>query len=741
MVSLRHRTFNTDCNVLAKPFVEVALPVPMRKTFDYLAPEGEPCLPGCRVQVPFGRRIMVGVVLTTKAESDWPVAQLKAAKAIDSKPLWPESIKTLLGWASQYYQHPLGEVFHHALPKKLRQGDAVDAANIEVWQITEQGKQQTAHTLGRARKQWQLLDMLTAGAQDKGSLSAAGFNKTTIQPLLDKGWIQPGQLADLKVPHTTLEAPPATPEQAIAITAMEQRLGHFSVTLLDGVTGSGKTRVYLDLMKQVIAQDQQVLVLVPEIGLTPQTLARFRQHLGVHIAVIHSGLNDSERLAAWQAARTGQVSVVLGTRSAVFTPLKNPGLIVIDEEHDTSYKQQDGFRYHGRDLAVVRAKQENIPLLLGSATPSLESLHNVNTQRYFHLTLKQRATGAPMPSMHVVDMRRQVLDGPLAEPLINTMRKHLEEGSQVLVFLNRRGFSPVLLCHECGWFAECERCNRPFTWHKQYNRMTCHHCNTERRIPHQCDSCGSTQLLPVGHGTERLQDVLEQEFEGYQVARIDRDSTRRKDAFEKLVQDIQAERYQILLGTQMLAKGHDFAKVSLVAMLDIDGALFSSDFRAGEKLSQLLTQVSGRAGRAGQPAQVVLQTHYPEHPWVQQLITQSYGEIAEELLKERQQAQLPPVSSLIMIRAEATQEGQVREFLIAVENVLNQHKPEAVLIMGASPCSMTRKAGKYRWQLPLLSANRRPLQQLMQLSLADIEALPLANKIRWHVDVDPQETT
>lgn len=741
MISLHHLKLTIDSDVSAKPILEVALPVPMRKTFDYLAPTGEPCAPGCRVQVPFGRRIMVGVILSLKDESDWPIEQLKAAKLLDREPLWPEQIRNLLVWSSHYYQHPIGEVFHHALPKKLRQGEAVDAADIEIWKLTETGEQQTAHSVGRAKKQWQLLELLKPGAQDRGTISAAGFNKTTLQPLVDKGWIEPGQLTDLDVSFEPQQAPSATTEQAIAITAMTQRLGRFNVTLLDGVTGSGKTRVYLDVMKQVIEQGQQVLVLVPEIGLTPQTLARFRKHLGVHIAVLHSGLNDSERLAAWQSARTGQVSVVLGTRSAAFTPLKNPGLIVIDEEHDTSYKQQDGFRYHGRDLAVVRAKQENIPLLLGSATPSLESLHNVGLKRYHHLTLKQRATGAPMPSMHVIDMRRQQLDGPLAASLITTMKKHLDEGNQVLVFLNRRGFSPVLLCHECGWFAECERCNRPYTWHKQYNRLTCHHCNTERRLPEQCGSCGSTQLLPVGHGTERLQEVLEEEFESFKVARIDRDSTRRKDAFEKLVQEIQAEQYQILLGTQMLAKGHDFAKVSLVAMLDIDGALFSNDFRAGEKLSQLLTQVSGRAGRAGQPAQVVLQTHYPEHPWVQQLLTESYSEIAVDLLKERQQAQLPPASALVMIRAEAGQENLVMQFLSSAEQILSQRRSEEVFIMGAGPCSMTRKAGKYRWQLPLLSGNRGALHKLLLQSLPELEALPLASKVRWHVDVDPQETT
>ena len=723
------------------PILEVALPVPMRRTFDYKAPSDTLCPIGGRVQVPFGRRIMIGIVLGHKTHSDWPDDQLKMAIPLDHTPIWPLAIERLLRWASQYYQYPIGDVFHHALPKRLRSGDAVDAANIEIWQLTDAGKQQSIQTVGRARKQWQLLDFLAAGAQDRGSIGAAGFNKTTLQPLIDKGWIAQAPLSALATKTHEYTAPPATTEQAIAISALIQGLQGFGLTLLEGVTASGKTRVYLDVIQSVLTQGKQALVLVPEIGLTPQTLARFRQHLGVHIAVIHSGLNDSERLAAWQAARSGEVSVIVGTRSAIFTPMARPGLIVIDEEHDASYKQQDGFRYHGRDLAVLRAKYEQIPLLLGSATPSLESLQNVRSGRYRTLTLTQRAVGAAMPTMHVIDMRKQKLDGPLSEALLATMKRHLETNNQVLVFLNRRGFSPVLLCHECGWFAECQRCNRPFTWHKQQRRLSCHHCHTERAIPVTCEQCGSSQLLPVGHGTERLQEVLELAFPEYKVARIDRDSTRRKDAFERIVADIQAERYQILLGTQMLAKGHDFAKVSLVALLDIDGALFSNDFRAGEKLSQLLTQVSGRAGRAGQPAQVVLQTHYPEHPWVQQLLTEPYPQIAAELLKERQQAQLPPLTSLVMIRAEASHEKSVTDFLNSVDQLLRESPVQGVVMMGASPCGMTRKAGKFRWQLPLLSANRAHLQQLIASKLAEIDALPLAPKVRWHIDVDPQETT
>lgn len=714
----------------------------MRRTFDYKVDSLTHCAIGCRVQVPFGRRVMVGIVVAHKDTSDWPIEQVKAVETIfDDVPLWTPNIDKLLRWASQYYQHPVGEVFHHALPKRLRMGDAPDASDIEVWRLTDAGQALTIHDLGRAKKQWKLLSLLSSGPQDKGSITAAGVAKATIDALLEKQWIEQATLSDLPTQKPDSDAPPPTTEQAIAITALQRHLDGFHVTLLEGVTGSGKTRVYLDVIADVIAAGKQALILVPEIGLTPQTLARFRKHLGVHIAVIHSGLNDSERLAAWQAARTGQVSVILGTRSAIFTPMKNPGIIIIDEEHDASYKQQDGFRYHGRDLAVMRAKNEGISLILGSATPSFESFQNALSGRYHHLQLKHRATGGVMPTMNVVDMRQQTLEGPLSAPLIQTMQKHLDAGNQVLVFLNRRGFSPVLLCHECGWFAECGRCERPYTWHKNQRRLTCHHCATERPIPHQCEQCGSTQLLPVGHGTERLQEVIETQFKDFEVARIDRDSTRKKDSFSRIIADIQDGKYQILLGTQMLAKGHDFGKVSLVAMLDIDGALFSNDFRAGEKISQLLTQVSGRAGRAGQPAQVVLQTHYPEHPWVQQLMTEDYSAIAKDLLKEREQALLPPFASLVMVRAEASQDNLVRRFFESAEQIIRQHAPKDVMIMPASPCSMTKKAGKYRWQMPLLSAQRAALQRLLFQCTGLIEKTPEAPKVRWHIDVDPIETT
>ncbi|WP_369410342.1 primosomal protein N' [Neiella litorisoli] len=728
-------------------FIHVALPVPMRRIFDYLPHPEQQIVVGGRVRVPFGRRMMIGIVVGESDHSEWPVEQLKAIDEVfDQTPIWPPSLLDLFKWAGRYYQHPIGEVLSHALPKKLRLGEQPNSADIEVWQLTEAGAAQDSQSTKRAPKQWQLLELLKAGAQERATLSAQGVTGATIQAVAKKGWIEPAPLSALNESACCQPTqPPATTEQSIAITALCSRLQGFSVSLLEGITGSGKTRVYLDVMAQVIAKGKQVLVLVPEIGLTPQTLSRFRNHLGVRIGLVHSGLNDSERLAAWQAARTGELPVLLGTRSAIFTPMANLGLIVVDEEHDGSYKQQDGFRYQARDLAVMRARNEQVPLLLGSATPSFESLANVEAGRYQHLTLTERAAGGQLPQIAAIDMRQQVMSGPLSAPIINAMEQHLQDNNQVLVFLNRRGFSPVLLCHECGWFAECQRCNRPFTWHKGFRRLVCHHCQVERPVPHQCDSCGSTQLVPVGQGTEQLEEALQAQFPQYPVVRIDRDSTRRKDAFENLVADVQRGHYRILVGTQMLAKGHDFADVTLVIIADVDGALFSSDFRAGERMCQLLTQVSGRAGRAGQQAQVLLQTHYPDHPWVQQLQTEGYQQVAQALLAERKQAQLPPYAAIAIIRAEANDETKVAEFLASAESVLSEaargvNDKGGVIVMAPGPCAMVRKAGRYRWQLALLAPQKSAIQQLLNQTLGEIEGSKLAQVVRWHVDVDPHDT-
>ena len=723
--------------------IRVALPVPLRRSFDYLIPQQlseQSWLPGCRVKVPFGRQQLIGVIIARPSESEWQESQLKAAEQLlDQQPLLPDSLFKLLQWAADYYQHPLGEVLTNALPVLLRKGEAPQTATPNYWQITEQGKAAPLSLARKAPRQWQALQLLEEQVLQDAVLREEGIDAQVVKNLLAKGWVESALPPE---PKTEINRDwTLTSEQALAVTAMTESLFRFNCFLLEGVTGSGKTQVYLELISRVIADGKQALVLVPEIGLTPQTRRRFEQFLGTEVALLHSNLTDRERLYAWNAARTGKVNVVLGTRSALFTPLAKPGLIVVDEEHDASYKQQDGFRYNGRDLAVLRGNREQIPVVLGSATPSLESLANVKQGRYRHLELKNRPGGYALPRIGLLDMRKQPQTGPLAASLIQLIRQHLRNQGQVLLFLNRRGYAPVVLCHECGWHAECSRCNKPYTWHHGFKRLQCHHCGSERPLPKQCGHCGSIQLQPAGHGTERLEETLQQLFPDSNIARIDRDTTRNKQSFHNFIDGIRKGEYQILVGTQMLAKGHDFPNVTLVGMLDMDGALFSSDFRAGERLAQLLTQVAGRAGRAGRKAEVVLQTHYPDHDWVQQLVVKNYHQIASELLTERKQAMLPPYSSFALLRAEAHQPQLSEQFLQAAEMQLTAAMGEShsLMIMPAHPCNMELRGGRYRWQLLLMAEQRGAIQQVFHAAATAISKLPAARQVRWHLDIDPQD--
>ncbi|MGL5792031.1 MAG: primosomal protein N', partial [Plesiomonas shigelloides] len=529
-------------------------------------------------------------------------------------------------------------------------------------------------------------------------------------------------------------------EQATAVAAINAQDG-FSAWLLDGITGSGKTEVYLNVIERALSQGKQALVLVPEIGLTPQTISRFRQRFAVPVDVLHSALNDSERLAVWQRARRGESAIVIGTRSALFTPLARPGVLVIDEEHDASYKQQDGWRYHARDLAVMRAHAEQIPIILGSATPSLESLLNARQGKYHLLTLASRAGNARPAQQHVIDMRGQPVQAGLSAALLARMRQHLQKGNQVMLFLNRRGFSPALLCHECGWVAHCPRCERPYTFHQATRDLRCHQCDNQHPVPHQCPQCGSTQLVPVGVGTEQVEHTLEQLLPEFAISRIDRDSTRRKGALEQHLDDIRDGRSQILIGTQMLAKGHHFPDVTLVALLDVDGALFSADFRAAERFAQLYTQVAGRAGRAGKAGEVLLQTHQPEHPLLQTLLQNGYGAFAQQALLERQAAWLPPYTYHVLIRAEDHQSDPPAQLLTQLRTILEASPllDSDFWLLGPAPALQSKRAGRFRWQLLLQHPSRRKLQQILAIARPAFEALPLARKVRWNIDVDPIE--
>lgn len=719
--------------------LEIVLPVPLHRRFDYCLPEGATITDwpvGVRVKVPFGKRARLGIIVAHKSTSDVPTAQLKTVlELVDKEPLWSTALWSLLLWAARYYRHPLGDALFHTLPTLLRKGESTTPEHRQRFQLTSAGEQAMVDTANRAHRQQQLLARLADAPKSWLELRDTDATLATWRRLQEKGLIEPAteeQPTSLPAAQIQLNS-----EQALASQRIQQQLNAFQPYLLDGITGSGKTEVYLDVIDKVVANGQQALVLIPEIGLTPQTLRRFTRRFGDQVAALHSGLSDGERYHTWLDARAGRIKVLIGTRSAVFTPFADLGLIVVDEEHDTSYKQQEGFRYHGRDLAVLRAQRQHIPVILGSATPSLESLANVHNQKYQLLTLRQRALTGSSLKRGLIDMRSQAMNGPFSQPLLAQIRYQLEQGHQVLVFLNRRGYAPVMLCHECGWLSECPRCDRPYTLHQQERRLRCHSCDGERALPEQCPECGSTQLVAVGHGTEQLEERLSECFPDINIARIDRDSTRRKEAFADYVAGIHSGHYQLLVGTQILAKGHDFPNLALVAVVDADGALYSNDFRAGERLAQLMTQVAGRAGRAQIPGELLIQTHHPEHPWLHSLVSVDYEQMAQQLLSEREMAGLPPYSAMALLRVDAHQSYLCEQFMQTINSWLQHQQPPQVQWLAPEPASHIRKAGRWRMSMVLRSQQRSALQHAMDQLLPELTRQGDQFKVRWHLDVDP----
>ncbi|HTN30825.1 MAG TPA: primosomal protein N' [Pseudomonas sp.] len=731
--------------------LRLALPSPLRRLFDYRAPAGVPAAalqPGVRLRVPFGRREMVGVLVETAEHSEVPEDKLKAAlQLLDATPLLPPALFKLCLWTAQYYQHSLGDTLSWALPALLRQGEPAEARQEQVWSLSP-GAVPEDPRLNRAPRQREALRTLAQHPQGVAHslLGKLELSRDSLELLRNKGLVQVQvRSRATKARHggwLTEAELSLNAEQSAALEAVRASFGGFHPFLLAGVTGSGKTEVYLQLIRQTLEAGKQALVLIPEINLGPQTLDRFARRFNARIALLHSGLNDRERLDAWLAARDGEAEIVIGTRSALFTPLKNPGLIIVDEEHDASYKQQEGLRYHARDLALMRARQENVPIVLGSATPSLESLHNARTGRYALLKLTQRAGGAQSPRFLRLDVKSLPLDSGISGPLQQAMRQTLQAGQQVLVFLNRRGFAPTLFCQDCGWISQCSRCDARMTVHQRHHELRCHHCGHAERLPHNCPKCNHVDLRPLGTGTERAEERLNTLFPDYPVLRIDRDSTARKGAMEQLFTTINKGEPCLLVGTQMLAKGHHFPRVTLVAILDADGGLFSADFRAPERMAQLVVQVAGRAGRAEQPGRVIVQSQLADHPLLVQLTEQGYFAFAEQALAERRGAGLPPFSHLALLRAEAHRPGQAEGFLdlacVEAEALLEELQVAGgIELLGPVPAPMERRAGRYRAQLLLQGNARAPLHKLLHAWLPRLEQLPDSRAVRWSLDVDP----
>ena len=722
------------------PVLRVALPVPLPRDFDYLPPAGAvpgPDWVGCRVRVPFGRGDgeRIGVVVGVGQASTGQATLKPALERLDARPLLHGELLDTLRWTAAYYHAPLGEVLATALPVHLRSGQPVPDTRRAGWQATAAGREAAAAP-GRPGRPRDLLQLLLDGAlgEDELDRRLPGW-RPAARRLASRGLAEAALLAPAATPAPETPAPVPTPAQAGAIAALREGEG-FRPVLLEGVTGSGKTEVYLQAIGDCLAAGRQALVLVPEIGLTPQALARFRARLGVPVAAFHSGLSDAERARAWVDLAEGRARVLVGTRSAVFCPMAEPGLLVVDEEHDSSYKQQDGVRYHARDLALVRARKLGVPVLLGSATPSLESLHNALSGRYLHLRLGQRAGGALPPRVRVLDVRKRPLADGLSGELLDAVAACLARGEQALVFKNRRGYAPVLLCHDCGWSAHCRRCDAAMTVHAGGRRLVCHHCGARAIPPDACPDCASLALQPQGAGTERLEQALAARFPGARLVRVDRETTRRRDA---LAQHLAAlgDGPGILVGTQILAKGHDLPRLTLVAVVGVDEGLFSADFRAGEKLAQQLIQVAGRAGRARLPGEVVLQTHHPDHPLLGTLLNGGYPAVAALALAEREAAGFPPYAHLALLRAEAGTEAAVQAFLRDAHAAFPAR--EGVRANAPMPAPMARRAGRARGQLLLDAAQRPPLHAALREWLPLVRALPAARKVRWSLDVDPTD--
>lgn len=724
--------------------IQVAVPVPLRRTFDYRIPEKTPWPPlGVRVQVPFGRRHrLVGVVVGRRDHSDVPAARLKSiVQVLDVEPLLSEDMLALLIRVSEYYHHPLGEVVAAALPVSLRQGRAAEAPVVMVWMPTAAGLDiDLASVRGALRQRVLAALRQTPVGLDTAQLKALSPRAmSALKALAALGWAQSQRREPVpEQPISTMSPPALNPAQQMAVATIVAARGFHSF-LLHGITGSGKTEVYMRAIAEIIAAGRQALVLVPEIGLTPQLVHRFKARFNAPVVVLHSGLTDSERLRAWLAARASTASIVLGTRSAVFVPAPKLGLIVIDEEHDPSYKQQDGFRYNARDVAVLRASRAGAPIVLGSATPSLESLHKARSGSYRLLELPERAGVSGLPAVGLLDMRRLAPVDGLSHPLRVALVENLARGEQSLLFLNRRGYAPVWMCHDCGWIAPCRHCDARLTLHRTRGKLNCHHCGAEAAVPSACPTCGGSRLNALGAGTERIERALRDFLPAARIVRIDRDSTRARGALERTFERIRAGDADVLIGTQMLSKGHDFPNVTLVGVVDADQGLYSIDFRGPERLFQQILQVSGRAGRADKPGCVWIQTYHPDHAVFVALKRHDYHAFADYVLADRRATGYPPFSHLALLRAEASRPGAALDFLARALALAPARVDQTVALGEPAPAPMERRAGRYRAQLPVQSQERRALHEFLPGWLDRLSALPEAKKVRWSIDVDPQD--
>ena len=732
---------------MAEELVDVLVPIPLLEKFSYLPPKNSkyPIKQGSRVLIPFGNRTLVGVIWGKRLQGSADKRKHKRIKEVlDAVPLLSSNSMNLAEWSSRYYHYPLGEIITYFFPPSLRRGNEASFRQSKYIEITSKGEFINEDLLSNAPVQRKLITILKEKKEiSLKSLTAFEINPSAVTGLEDKGYIRrfSRELSPYKKLESKQQSKPhkLNEQQSLAVAAINKGQNKNATFLIDGITGSGKTEVYLQAVQEIVAQGKQALILIPEIGLAPQAEERFRDYFGDRVMSFHSAKNDREKVDAWLGASKGLIDVIIGTRSSVFLPMKDLGIIVVDEEHDLSFKQMDKFRYSARDMALYRAKLEKVPVVLASATPSLETLKNVDEGKYELLKLSQRATGAKLPSFSAIDLRGKVLNEGISSDLIEATESELTQGNQVLIFLNRRGYASSLICKTCGWISNCDRCDALMTVHKNPLKLHCHHCESQKNYPEQCISCGSDDFLTYGYGTERIEEFLRKSFPEYKILRIDSDSTRKKDSMDNYLHEIKKGEPMILLGTQLLAKGHHFPNVTLVGILDADSGLFSADFRGSERVAQLMTQVSGRAGRDKKPGRVVLQSYCPDHPQIEEIISGSYEKFAKKLLEDRKASKVPPFAFHAKLYAESPKSLVSRDFIrgLLKKTPLSENLRKDIRMVGPLPALMEKKSGVYRWELSIFSKSRSNLHKSLDILQSKLYDPKTTKQVRWSIDVDP----
>jgi primosomal protein N' (replication factor Y) len=723
-------------------FASFAIALPLYRLFEYrLVDDSEPAVVGGRYRLPFGRGTRCGILLGVSDRSDFDAAKIKPVEErLDTEAVLGEHMLALARWMAEYYLQPPGDVIFQCLPGYLRGTRRHESPRVKRWRLNQVSAADLASLQRKSPRQFEICEALQR--QPEG-LTATQFKQinanwhAAVKALESKqllAWEWDDKPFSVQIDATR---PQLSPEQAAIMQAIEPALQEFAVHLLDGVTGSGKTEIYLRLIERCLANGQQAIYLVPEIGLTSQLIDRIQQRFGDCFAISHSALTDYQRYRAWDRFRRGEVGIMLGTRSSLFSQCERLGLIVIDEEHDHSYRQEDGVRYHARDVAIKRAQMLDIPIVLGSATPALESIANCERSTYRRYRMDQRPTRFPPPPIELIDVRDSRFDFGCAAATFKRIDSHLQNGGQVLVYLNRRGFAPIVMCHECGWQSQCRNCDARLTLHQSLQTLLCHHCGYSESIPEVCPDCGHTEVRHYGIGTEQLQLGLEQRYPQVPVLRVDRDVIASRDALKSRLQQLQSGEPCILIGTQMIAKGHDYPAITLSVVLDADQALFSASYRASERLAQTLLQVCGRSGRGDRPGEAIVQTRFPEHPMMQSLVHRSYRDIADELLQERRLLGFPPYARVVIFRADAQELKQALAKLEEIRALLQQARRfQQLSSIGPIAALMTRRIGRYRAQLSLLATDYQVLRSVLSEAMPAIQEIPSTPRVSWSVDVD-----